>query len=466
MTTAQSHVLIVGAGFTGLAAAIELQNLGVRITLCERNNQVGGLSNSRLLNGLNCELGPHIYFDRDLEVKAFWQSLPEVVMKRHQRFSTIYYKGSFIRSPLNLADAALKLGPVAVTKIFWSYLHRSRNIREVKSAADWVRLNFGNELYLRFFSVFNEKFWGLQSEELAAEWAGQRIKSSLGVMIWNSLKRDQSFVVRSFDFPVGGSSSICGAQVSILERSQNSSILFNEEPSRIVPTSSGYEVTLRNLGLQKSYSHIIWTGHIDELLAVLLAEQPAELLKAQRLGAQLKFRNLVCLFYVFRRGDLRDCGEHWIDVHDSEIRALRVTNFSNYSSSENSEFASIGMEYNCWHDDDIWSLPDEDLKELGIRELMRMNLLNTHASANNFEVARVPRAYPVYFKGYKQIVHELTQIVNQYPNLILAGRNGLYRWNNMHHSVKTGFLAARNVVGEQNDLAAVKGLVTFGKDTD
>jgi hypothetical protein len=36
----------------------------------------------------------------------------------------------------------------------------------------------------------------------------------------------------------------------------------------------------------------------------------------------------------------------------------------------------------------------------------------------------------------------------------------------MHHSVKTGFLAARNVVGEQNDLAAVKGLVTFGKDTD
>jgi hypothetical protein len=39
--------------------------------------------------------------------------------------------------------------------------------------------------------------------------------------------------------------------------------------------------------------------------------------------------------------------------------------------------------------------------------------------------------------------------------LHVAGRNGMHRYNNMDHSMLTGLLAARNVLGERNDLWAV-----------
>lgn len=41
------------------------------------------------------------------------------------------------------------------------------------------------------------------------------------------------------------------------------------------------------------------------------------------------------------------------------------------------------------------------------------------------------------------------------PNLQLVGRNGMHQYNNQDHSVLTGMLAARNIMGAKYDLWAV-----------
>ena len=38
------------------------------------------------------------------------------------------------------------------------------------------------------------------------------------------------------------------------------------------------------------------------------------------------------------------------------------------------------------------------------------------------------------------------------PNLQLVGRNGMHRYNNQDHSMLTGILAARNIMGACHDL--------------
>jgi protoporphyrinogen oxidase len=106
------------------------------------------------------------------------------------------------------------------------------------------------------------------------------------------------------------------------------------------------------------------------------------------------------------------------------------------------------------------------LQELGLQELKAMKLTSPTTQPQSFSVKRITRAYPVYFKGYKNIVSTAMDALKLFPNLIVTGRNGLYKWNNMHHSVKTGILAARNVLGEKNDLQVVKGMVAIGKDSD
>jgi len=122
----------------------------------------------------------------------------------------------------------------------------------------------------------------------------------------------------------------------------------------------------------------------------------------------------------------------------------------------------IGVEYNCFAADSVWALPDERLIQLARKDLHTMSLVNgDHRVA---DVVRVERAYPVYFNGFEETLESIMAEFEKIKGLQMAGRNAMYRWNNMHHSVKTGLLAARNCAGANHDLASVKGMFTFGKE--
>ena len=67
-------------------------------------------------------------------------------------------------------------------------------------------------------------------------------------------------------------------------------------------------------------------------------------------------------------------------------------------------------------------------------------------------VFRQRRAYPVYDEGYSAQVLTSRKYLALFRNLQTAGRNGMHRYNNQDHSMLTGLLAARNVLGDQHDL--------------
>jgi len=55
-------------------------------------------------------------------------------------------------------------------------------------------------------------------------------------------------------------------------------------------------------------------------------------------------------------------------------------------------------------------------------------------------------AYPVYDLDYRGKLKAILDYVWAIPNLLTIGRGGLYRYNNMDHSIKMGLLAAAHVV--------------------
>jgi len=67
-------------------------------------------------------------------------------------------------------------------------------------------------------------------------------------------------------------------------------------------------------------------------------------------------------------------------------------------------------------------------------------------------VVRMPNAYPVYDKGYRQALETVKRYVLRFSNLHCMGRYGMFRYNNMDHSIVTGFLAARNILGAHEDI--------------
>jgi len=54
------HVVVVGGGLAGLAAAVELRTRGVRVTLVERNDHLGGKMNLLTDRGFSFDMGPTI----------------------------------------------------------------------------------------------------------------------------------------------------------------------------------------------------------------------------------------------------------------------------------------------------------------------------------------------------------------------------------------------------------------------
>jgi len=63
-------------------------------------------------------------------------------------------------------------------------------------------------------------------------------------------------------------------------------------------------------------------------------------------------------------------------------------------------------------------------------------------------VERQPHAYPVYAHGYAESSGAVLEALDRLPGSVTCGRQGLFRYNNMDHSMEMGELAALELLGE------------------
>ncbi|MGB1032590.1 MAG: phytoene desaturase family protein, partial [Flavobacteriales bacterium] len=60
------HVVVIGSGFAGLAAAIETAHLGHKVTLLEKNSEPGGRARKFVANNFTFDMGPSWYWMPDV----------------------------------------------------------------------------------------------------------------------------------------------------------------------------------------------------------------------------------------------------------------------------------------------------------------------------------------------------------------------------------------------------------------
>ena len=60
MSTTNRHVIVIGGGLAGLAAAAELSTAGIKVTLIEANHHLGGKMNLLQEKGFSFDMGPTI----------------------------------------------------------------------------------------------------------------------------------------------------------------------------------------------------------------------------------------------------------------------------------------------------------------------------------------------------------------------------------------------------------------------
>ena len=117
--------------------------------------------------------------------------------------------------------------------------------------------------------------------------------------------------------------------------------------------------------------------------------------------------------------------------------------------------ACFGLEYFCFAEDELWRMPDDELRALAVRELGTLGLARASDVSGSW-VVRVPCAYPMYDGSYADRVATVRRWLDSIGNLQQVGRNGLHRYNNSDHSMLTAICAVENLLHDaRHDLWSV-----------
>ncbi|MGH7129076.1 MAG: FAD-dependent oxidoreductase, partial [Planctomycetaceae bacterium] len=172
------RVVIIGAGPGGLTPAYLLAKRGIKVTVLEADDVVGGISRTAQYNGYRFDIGGHRFFTKIKPVEDLWHELLGDEFISVPRLSRIHYQGKFFDYPLKAMNALRGLGLwnalLMVISYVWAHLRPSPVEDNLEQ---WVTNRFGKRLYRIFFKTYTEKVWGIPCTEIRAEWAAQRIQN-------------------------------------------------------------------------------------------------------------------------------------------------------------------------------------------------------------------------------------------------------------------------------------------------
>ena len=454
----QSPVIIIGAGPAGLTAAYESLKQNLRPIVIEKSRLVGGIARTELYKGFRFDIGGHRFFTHFEEIQRIWEEILERDFLKVPRISRIYYKKRFYKYPLSLFNTISNLGILEGLLILISYARSKmkRHNRE-ETFEDWVIHRFGKRLYQTFFKTYTEKVWGIPCSEIRSDWAAQRIKGlSLRSVLFDALTRgDQNgakTLIREFHYPVFGPGMMWQDLQKRVER-QGGQVHLQTEAFRIQYAANKIETVIaRRQGSEITFSgeSIISSIPLDELIRLLDPPPPKDVLNA---ALKLRYRDFILVGLILNKPGLFP--DNWIYIHSPEVKVGRIQNFKNWSAAmvPCESKSSLGMEYFCSEGDEIWNKTDDELIQLAVTELQKLNL----ASASSVEdgvVFRQPKAYPIYDNNYRENIDVIRRFLETIDNLQTIGRNGLHRYNNQDHSMVTAIMAVGNLMGQTNDIWA------------
>jgi protoporphyrinogen oxidase len=460
------RTVVIGAGPAGLTAAWELTRNGrVALVLEEDPTHVGGIARTVTYKGFRFDIGGHRFFSKNAEIEQLWSEIIGDRMLERDRLSRIYYRGRFFKYPLETLNVLENLGVAESIACMYSYAAaRLMPKREIKSFEDWVVNAFGRRLYEIFFRSYTEKVWGIPCSEISADWAAQRIKDlSMRALIKRALtfrKKSGGPVIKTlidrFRYPVHGPGEMWETLTKKIEE-RGAEVRMSESVVSILRGPAGV-LAIGTNGANGAHSHkggtFISTMPIRELVNALEPAAPPEVLAAAN---SLKYRDFITVALIIDQADMFP--DNWIYIHEPTVKVGRIQNFKNWSPEmvPDQRYTVLGLEYFCFNSDSMWTTADADLIAMGARELAQLGLGDA-AKVVDGTVVRQRAAYPVYDANYRTAVEVVRGFMDrELPNLQLAGRNGMHKYNNQDHAMMTGLMAAWNIMGGSYDLWRVNG---------
>lgn len=445
----KKKVVIIGAGIAGLTTGYKLIKDGYDVTIVEKDDAVGGLSRTYKYDDFAFDSGPHRFYTKNPEVIAFIEDVLKEEFLSMKMTSSVYLLGKYYDWPLGLKvilklpfKVMIRAGLDMISLMF-------KKTKEVLSFKDHILQKYGKTLFEIDFDPYTHKFTKIPTEEIHADWAkagvnraviDEKVKmDSIFSVVKNTLMPQKESI--TIIYPKNGISDFSEKLKNMIE-AEGGRILLNTKPVNLkIKEKKIVDITLDNEELISGIDHVVWTGTINEVSKLINVKE-----------RNLEYLNIIT-YNVSLKGEAK-FPYQWIYYVDENIvfnRLYNTVKFSPYKAPDG--FYGLCLEVTCRNSSELMKNP-EALYDRVIEDLKRVQLIQSDDEVVKINHQLLYQAYPIYKTDYRgELRKNFDDIYDTIDNLSLAGRSGLFWYNNMDHSIENAFDTAENIINNRRNIA-------------
>jgi protoporphyrinogen oxidase len=439
-------VVIVGGGPCGLACARELLALGHSdVRVLESAHRPGGLASSIVdPAGFTWDRGGHVVFSHYGEFDRLMADVMGDDVEHHERSSYVHIGGAWVPYPLQ--NNLHRLPPAMAQDALVGLIGAQHGANGAAPRAEldfgaWMLATFGDGIVEHFMRPYNEKVWALPASAMSSRWLAERVST----VDWQQALR--SVITRVDDVTWGPNNLFAfpshGGTGEIYRRVAATIAPHIRYDTEVVSVDPRRRVVSCADNAQLDYEHLVWTGPLDRLIAVL-SIAPDHI----RAAAADLVHNSVTVVGIGYEAPLSD-ERSWLYFPDPNIPFYRATNFAKYAASNVPDGRTD--RYCSWMTEIASSpwrpLDCRDLAERVDAGIRRLGLVAEGAAVASVHIDHLPYGYPVPTLGRDAALRTVQPFLMDL-GILARGRFGAWRYElgNMDHAVKMGVDAARWLV--------------------
>ena len=429
-----TDVAIVGAGFTGLSAALELARNGFKVTVVEKDREPGGLAGSFTVGDQQLEKFYHHWFTSDQHIMRLVQSLGrDQDVLWHPTSTGMYFAHRLFR--LSRPRDVLAFTPLSFTnRLRLGYMtlaaRRVKNWQELEgvTAKEWLVKLGGEQVYRVVWEPLLIGKFGEYAEEVSAVW------------LWNKLKLRGGSRGRAgqemLAYYKGGFSALasqvadaikkCGGEIQLNTSVRGISSLGNRANGLI--TSNGV-IPARSVLLT------VPLPLAANLVAPITQAGYAESLR------RIRYLSNICIVLELNRSL---SSLYWLNVNDPSFPFVGVIEHTNFEPT--STYGGKHIVYLSKYlppSAELYRMSNRDAVEVAVDAVERMFPDFRREIIENAHVWRADYAQPLVERYYSRLVPEFAAPVQ---NLFVSSMAQVYPEDRgTNYAVRNGTQAAREI---------------------
>ena len=351
------NIVVVGGGYTGIAAANELSNKGFSVALIEKTDYLGGLGKTiKLSNGYECEAFYHHFFTHDNDLLSYSKQYLKVMPKFNETKMAIFFKSKhnswngiidLVKYPhINLVG---KVRFLLATLLLSKKLMNSKFLDNTNLSNGLLKL-YGNKSYTSIWDPMIKGKFGNKVNSIPLRWMEGRLKQRI-----ESRKSGKE----KLGFLEGSLSKLTNSIVNNI-KTNNSEILTNTLIENILfnKDTKKYELFIEKNGLKRN----IYADKIIFTTSSKVANKLIENIKTNNKNwSNHKYFTAYCVLIELRES-LSEY--YWVNIADRDLFFCGYIEQTRLTSNE--EYGGLNIAYltkYVYLNENEKTLSNEDLKQ-------------------------------------------------------------------------------------------------------